>query len=248
MFQVESSEYTQNSEFATPGKGRGNEIWLTDNTGEKHYQLTKLNGKQYGGVLHPHFSHSGTKLFWAQREEQGKPLEGWVLKVADFVASGQNPVLTNIQTYRPGPNPRFYESHGFTLDDNKLIFSGNPETQTATGFDIYTFDLNTQELKNLTNTPTVWDEHAQLSPDGTKILWASSEGLRIPYLDLWTMNPDGSGKTQLTFFNNKSSSYYQGKSVATGDSSWSADGNQLVFYLITDTKEAGGMNYLFTFR
>jgi len=82
-------------------------------------------------------------------------------------------------------------------DDRKIIFSGNLEPgQEETGIDIYTLDLETNALANLTNTMTDWDEHAQISPGGSKILWMSSMQSASPSLtDYWLMNVTGRARS-----------------------------------------------------
>jgi len=68
----------------------------------------------------------------------------WALKVADFSVSGGAPSLSNVRTYQPGEQQEFYESHGFTPDDRKILFSGNLQAgQSLTGIDVYTYDLQT---------------------------------------------------------------------------------------------------------
>jgi len=112
--------------------------------------------------------------------------------------------------------------------------------------DIYLFDLATQRLTNLTNTPNIWDEHAQISPDGEKIVWASSAGYptdpnhpEAVSLDLWLMNVDGTEKKRLTYFNDPSAPEYLGR-VAAGDSTFSPDGKEIFVYVIYDGKKQLG--------
>src|SRR5215470_7975632 len=80
----------------------------------------------------------------------------------------------------------------------------------AQGQDQWSLDLNTGALQQLTNTPTVWDEHGIYSPSGKKIIFMSSYPYRndpnsSKTLSLKTefmlMNADGSNLQQLTHFN-----------------------------------------------
>ena len=104
--------------------------------------------------------------------------------------------------------------------------------------------MATQELKQLTSKPDVWDEHAHYSPDGTKIVWVSSRG--YPYdpttfeeaarslkLDYWLMDADGSNKQRLSHFNEPGHNEYSGYPVITADSSWSPDGKKLVATILS---------------
>jgi Tol biopolymer transport system component len=110
--------------------------------------------------------------------------------------------------------------------------------------DIYWMDLSTQELTRLTETsgldgePAEWDEHAHLSPRGGVIAWMSSNGYGIsndpnaPVVDwlrceLWLMNPDGSGKRRVTYFNEPGHPEFTGGRACVSDMAWSPDGTRL---------------------
>ena len=222
--------------YTDPGAGWLNELWLVDRDGKNYYQLTSVDTK--GGVLHPHFSPDGTKLLWAERIGGGDTETGtWVLKVADFDSIEKD--LKNIQIYTPGEQPCFYESHGFSPDGTRILFSGNLQKgQPLYGMDIYELDLETQELTQLTDTFYQWDEHAHYSPDGQKIVWMSSQGLDMTPLktEFWIMDFDGSNKEQLTFFNTPGHEHYMGKPIVAADSSWSPDGKRIVAYIKTESK------------
>ncbi len=236
VFQAQSKAGVLDNVLGTPGKGIYNNLWLTDNQGKEFWQLTDITSPGAFGVLHPHFSHDGRRLFWSQRVSGGNGAMGiWALKVADFQSNP--PQLSNIKSYQPGKDPKFYESHGFSLDDSKIIYSGNPDGQTDKGFDIYTLDLVNEEVVNLTNSPDVWDEHARLSNDGSKIIWVSSQDNKLLKLDLWMMNLDGSNKKKILDLPD---------SIA--DSSFSPDGNKIVFYLIDNLKESNGKNYFLNLK
>ncbi len=227
--------------WAIPGSGVNCDLWLMTSDGEKFYQLTDypLNTR---AVIHPHFSHDGTKLFWAERlgRSEGSSWGEWALKIADFVIADK-PYLKNIKTYQPGQNHYFYESHAFTRDDQKILFCANAEGQSDVGFDIYEMDLATQKLTNLTTTPNDWDEHAHYSPDGKKIAWMSSTGFNLVFksvegqewakylkTELWLMNADGSNKQRLTYFNDPGHPEYMGgQRVIVSDITWSPDGKKI---------------------
>ena len=229
--------------FTNPGAGWLNNVWVTDREGEKFYQLTDVG--THGGVLHPHFSHDGKKLTWAQRVggTPGSTAENWVLKVADFAAEGpEGPVLENIETFTPGEQQCFSETHGFSLDGTKILFSGNLQKgQPFEGMDLYELDLQTGELIQLTETFYDWDEHASYSPDGKKIVWMSSTGYSKDTVkaDFWIMDSDGSHKLQLTFFNKPGHPHYTGYPIVASDSSWSSDGKRVIAYMKTESTGVG---------
>lgn len=82
------------SKLAVPGEGVNCDLWIMKSDGSEFWQLTNLPTKTrfldkqpYTGVLHPHFSHDGTKLFWTERVGQGGKWGEWTINVADFVIS-----------------------------------------------------------------------------------------------------------------------------------------------------------------
>ncbi len=249
VFQAEKPTHGGRSTKALPGYGIDNDLWLITRDGKHYYQLTDTPPEM--GVLHPHFSHDGSKLLWAEKVGEGGEYGVWALKVADFVVDESGPHLANVQTYQPGGKV-FHEGHGFSPDDTKIIFSGNLEPgQREFGIDIYTLDLKTQELERLTTTLDQWDEHAHYSPSGNKIVWMSTMGCKCNpsrsldlRADYWLMNADGSGKTRLTYFNEPGHAEYTGERIVAADSSWSPDGMRLAALLIILD---GGLRDLFGF-
>jgi len=237
---------------ARPGSGYNCELWAYRTSDQVFTRLTSLElgstSEDAQGTIHPQFSHSGGKLLWAERVGgQGTPWPGglpgpwgeWVLKVADFDTSSGAPKLLGTVSYQPGSQHDFYESHGFSPDDSKILFSGNLEAdQPVTGLDIYELDLRTQELKRLTHTPGDWDEHAHYSPDGRKIAWMSSAGMVVdwpplligrewrPYIktELWLMDSDGSNKVRLTAYNETEP---DGRHCVVSDSEWDPNGTDI---------------------
>jgi hypothetical protein len=253
VFQVEKDEHFGGSVYSTPGVGYNCDLWTMERDAGEFYQLTDLVTKvnlldpnPTTGVLHPHFSHDGTKLLWGQlvRAIEGR-MGDWELKVADVVIDGSGVSLDNIQTFNVGQQTYWYESHGFSPDDTKIIFSGSLEPgQDDTGMDIYTMDLETEEVNRLTHTLITWDEHAHYSPDGSKIIWISSVNEFDPAdwrntmaTEYFVMDADGSNKTQLTFFNtpgHPDSDLFGGARVICADSSWNAGGDILMTSIAVD--------------
>lgn len=240
--------------FGTPGRGFQNDLWIMDSHGDRYWKVVTTDAR-VGGILHPHFSRSGDKLTWAQRVGSGNAVSEvglggwgeWELRVADFTVVKGVPRLSSVQKFQPGRARRLFETHGFTPDGGKIIYTATPENSSnKLGFDLYLLDLRTNVATNLTDSPDEWDEHGQISPDGKKILWMSSKGLRLRpraadlKTDFWTMNLDGSEKTRLTYFNDPKSPQYIGGGVAAGDSSWSPDGSHVAAYLIEDATQNRG--------
>lgn len=144
----------------------------------------------------------------------------------------------------------FYETHDVSKDGSRVLFSANlEEGQQQYGLDIYEYNLNTRSLKRLTKTPDQWDEHAHYSPDGSKIIWMSSNDLNVEWGDatgdkwtqflkteLWMMDADGSHQERLTHFNQKGSPEYFGRRTIVSDNTFSPDGKSI---LVTAAYENG---------
>ncbi len=79
-----------------------------------------------------------------------------------------------------------------------------------------------------------YNEHADVSPNGSKIVWMSNVGNSNKGTDLWQMNPDGSDKVRLTYLNHPACPEYAGRAVFVADNSWSADGTRIVAYVLTN--------------
>ena len=240
IFQVEkagtSSVFDQ---VASPGAGLFNDVWVMDVKGTVFYQLTNVPTTS-SGVLHPHFNHAGTQVTWAQYlSSSPAPLGTWEVQIADIVYDNGVPSLQNVKTYQPGAMPRFYETHGFSLDDKSIYLCANPDpAQKWYGADSYVFTPSTGAFVDLTNSPNDWDEHANLSPDGAHIVWISSTGIQLvandEKSDYWIMDVDGSNKRRLTWFNNPGFPESQSSSVAAATSAWSPDGTRFIGYVVTD--------------
>ncbi len=254
-FQVQKISVGGLDRFANPGAGANNDLWVMDASGSHFYQLTDVTPFM-GGVLHAHFSHRGDMIAWAERlQGLGGGLYGvWAIKVADFHVENNTPSISNIRTFQPGEQKFFYETHGFSSDDSKIYFSGNLTSgQSELDIDIYSLDLQTRQVVNLTHSLDNWDEHAQLSPSGNLIVWMSTMGNGSPKngnvaTDYWVMSPDGSNKTRLTYFNDRGAPEYMHLPFVTcADSSWSPDGTQIVATMLTDPINSGGQIALLTF-
>jgi WD40 repeat protein len=94
----------------------------------------------------------------------------------------------------PNSATKVPNSDGGTAPDwsphgTKLVFSKS----TGTGGDIYVIDRDGSNLTQLT-TDTLSESDPTWSPDGTKIAFVRYDG----DYDIWVMNADGTGETQLT--------------------------------------------------
>jgi Tol biopolymer transport system component len=241
----------------TPGAGTLNDLWIITADGRQCWKIHNLRdevSKNSAGVLHPHFSHDGTRLFWAERVRyNGRPFGEWILRIAEFSYSkNSGPRLNRSRDYNPGGGSSFFESHNFSPDDQYVLFSGNQDGP----LEIYEMKVSSGEVRRLTDhSAFTWDEHAHYAPGGRKIIWMSSKNLRFDvkpfYLqtEFWMMNRDGSGKHRLTWFHETGHpDYLDRKFAVCADFDWSPDGKKIAALVITnrpDTRKRGsGINFL----
>ncbi len=247
IFQAEKRDHPGKSVEATPGFGRHCDIWMTDLTGSRFWQLTNLPKTKDKGILHPHFSHDGKMLSWTEMKGAPRPFQRtgmygyWELKVADFTFGPQGPKLSNIRTFEPG-GEAFYENHGFSLDGRYLLYTCNARATKALDYkanDIYRLDVRTGEAILLAEEG--YNEHAKWSPNGKKVLYMSSAGNRNKGCDYWLMNPDGTDKKRLTYFNGAENPINRGKFYVCSDAGWSEDGRYLLAFVQTNIIRGTGV-------
>ena len=284
ILMVEMEEHPFKGQISMGG-GWFYNVWMTTIDGDKWWQLTDYpHGKEdVYGVLLPKISHDGKKVAWAQLYKgdpqsqydysQGKivpnsnPWGLWQLNIADLLID-ENPRLENITSYRPG-NGNFFETQDWSPDDKKLLFAADIQIDHVYKIDIWMMDIETQELTQLTDTDDAFEEFASFSPDGKKISYMSSECCNwdpmstesIPFestlrTDLYLMNSDGTGKTQITNINQaglpgtKWDKYLQWGQIVTG-SIWSSDGKKIFFGMLffdEDGNPLGNAVWQLTFR
>jgi Tol biopolymer transport system component len=162
------------------------------------------------------------------------------MKLAKFAVGDNGPELSDIKTLDPLDNA-FYETHCFSPDDKFILFSTTKAPGDFRHMNIARMNLATGQTETLTD-PTVaqWNEHAQYSPDGTKIIWISSAGIVQDLAeagkgqvktDYWMMNADGSNKHRLTFFNEPGAPEYRPTENIASDLSWSPNGKMIIAYV-----------------
>lgn len=213
-------------------------VWAITPDGENWHRLTDLRDGPWGvpmpsGITGPVISPDGKKAYWSQIVDGNifayYPFGRWELMLADFVVENGIPKLANAKNITP-PGMHWNEPGNFAPDGSWFIFSGSTE-KDAQGMDQYRYDIPTGKLTNLTNTPTIWDEHGRLSPDGKKIIWMSAYPYRSDpgsskilsiRTDFMLMDADGTNYRQLTHF--KETGYPESSDGIAASMEWDADG------------------------
>jgi len=230
---VEKASHPGSSVDALPGFGAYCDIWVMNSTCTKAYKIVDIPNDYDHGVIAPRFSHDGKQISWTDRKAQPNvlnPLQQagfWTIKIADFHfnPTDSTPYVTNIRTIEPVANA-FYECYGFSPDDSRLIFCSDINQASFLDEHIYTIDTLGGNMQKLTSAD--YNEHGFYKPDGSKIVWMSNTQSSAGGTDWWMMNPDGSGKQRLTYFNESKSSQYMGHAVWAGLGSFAPDGKRFV--------------------
>ncbi|MCL5746138.1 MAG: hypothetical protein M1541_19780 [Acidobacteria bacterium] len=216
-------------------------IYITRPDGSEWYQLSDFGHGQGDGFTGVAFTPDGTQAVWAQIVS-GNIFEAmfgrWELILADFQEDGGGvPSFTNLRDITP-VGAKWVEPGNFAPDGKSLLITADIGLSDAQGMDQFILDITTGEVRNLTNSPDVWDEHGVFSNDGKKILFMSSYPFRTNWLshtvlslktEFMLMNSDGSGLQQLTHFNSpgypESNAPGRGSVAAIGE--WNPDGRTI---------------------
>ena len=220
----------------SPGSGVWMDLWVVTSDGRHWTNLTNFTTEKLTGALSPYFSPDGHHIVYARltgKADRKRTFGYFELHVADFSDQG-GPHLSNDRMLLG--NDGVYEPHGFSRDGTKILFSSDRGLANTMGLDLWEYDLKTNQVRNLTNSPEQYDEHARYSPDGSRLAWGSSLGiasyrtnLKTLVSDAYLMKVDGSGKPQrLTHFNE--AGFPESTALQSGiwPTTWSPDGTQLV--------------------
>jgi hypothetical protein len=265
VFTAEHAVYPQKGigTVARPGIGRNFNVWVMTADGNNFWQITDY--LENWGAIEARFSHDGTKLYWCEEYSMEKYPEGkpgdpvphpgsywggeslqyrkgeeagaWRVVYTD-ITFDDSPHISLITKIDPPTDFTLIEGTGFTPDDTGFIYCYDNLTETkGIGLwgDIYVSDLKGGALTNLTNTPSLHDEDAEYSPDGTKIVykeqvapWDTPPGKDT---EIFIMNADGTGKVRLTSLTGPDSpDFIPGASHIT-EMDWSPDGTRIIFGL-----------------
>jgi Tol biopolymer transport system component len=224
--------------------GVDNDLWLIKRDGsgaQKIWELTR-SGQ---AALHPQFSDDGSLLMFAERSPTGKVIpgmraltpggenqwEGWRLHIASVNVNADGPkVLSNHRNLAPNGSG-FYESHQIT-DDGRAVFSFTPGGRAYVD-DIYSARLDGSDVKNLTNSPTSWDELGHYSPQGDFAFISSrfDRALIFPRArptqlrsELFVQKRGAGAPVQMTDMNAR-----KGRPMVVSDFDWDREGKRIAF-------------------
>ncbi len=189
-----------------------NDIWVMNADGSGQ---TNLTNTPEVGESQPAWAPSGARLAFVRYHDSlctpTQP-ECTVNQPDIFVmdANVQNATnLTDSDTFETSPD--------WSPDGSKIAFSGVRNR----GWEILTMDPDGQNEMNLTGDAfEAFDEAPDWSPDSTKVVFMkqSQAGGRCEPWEIWAVNRDGSGDTNLT--NHPRDDTYP---------SWSPDGSEITF-------------------
>lgn len=166
--------YTKN------GSSGGSEIWVTneDGTGSGPAAAIYLNDLAVGD-----WSPDGTLLLGTERAVNPETFESMgTFIVTVELATGQ---LTRLGSYDDG-----YDAPTYSPDGSEILLTLFRPEDPDGGSDLWAMNIESGERRRITDTNA--EEHgAAWSPDGTRIAF-HGDG------EVWAMNADGSGITQLT--------------------------------------------------
>jgi TolB protein len=209
------------------------EIFSINPDGSSQMQLTFLPRDLYGvsGDTGPQSSPDGKKIAFTRatyiEEDVGGGSTKLIYTQDIYVMNADGSGLREV-----ADDPAFDSGPSWSPDGSKIAFTRATNRADANSYDIYIANADgTGEAIQITDQPGAEGSYGW-SPDGTKLLYVSSADTpAFPNpggdLEIYAMNPDGSGVSRLT-------------DNTTSDSSpdWSPDGKKIVFDSNRDGKRA----------
>jgi hypothetical protein len=243
VIQVQAASFDGNR-YQFVSFGLDNDLWLVAADGTWAERLVTVGPCE--ASLHPHFSDSGDRLFWARRRRTGErvpqipldptpcaenPWDGWSLAVAPFGRpEGGSAALGRATELFPSEGGLF-ESHALVGDTLWFSHTDGGRPYVDDGF---TARVDGSARTNLTRSPRSWDEHASPSPAGRAYAfdssrsfnWSPADTAAALRLELW-MVADGGDPIRLTDLNAAAA---PGIRVITSDFAWSPSGREIALY------------------
>ncbi|MEM7799538.1 MAG: protein kinase [Chloroflexota bacterium] len=208
---LESVVNLQPSEMASRGAGTGRIVYASDRDGDFDLYVTNEAGStsplfntprdEYSPAVSP----DGTRIAYHTIE----PVNGtWEIFLIG-IGGGEPVNLTNESADDSFPR--------WSPDGSRIVFHSNRRAVDGEPiFDVYTIDINSRAVAQLTASPD-GDLGPSWSPDGERIVFHRRFGLGRQ--ELFMINADGSGETQLTTL-----------SAVSQFPAWSPDGSKIAFH------------------
>ena len=108
----------------------------------------------------------------------------------------------------------------FSPDGERIVFSRDTNLNLTTQDEIFTVDLDSGALVNLTQNGSDLDDQPTYSPDGTKIAWIRNEHGPAGPDEIFVMDADGGNPQNLTAF---------GAENSTTSPDYAPDGSRIAF-------------------
>jgi len=218
------------------------DIWIINKDGSGARKIWDTP-KGYA-ALHPHFNKNGTLLVFAERVPTGKVIpgmraltpggenhwDGWRIHLAsvNLKAEGAS-VLGHHRTLAPNGGG-IYETHGFTAD-GRLVYA-HTDGGRAYMDDVFVANPDGSGVKNLTNSPSSWEEHGQYSSGGDFAFISSrfDTRLRFPRSKVAQLRTElflqkrGGSPVQMTDMNAR-----KGRRIVVSDYDWDREGKRIAF-------------------
>lgn len=162
-----------------PGPMPQYDIFNVNPDGSDPVQLTTDPGTD----TRPAYSADGERIVYSHRPEGASEFDIWVM---NHDGSGQTPLTSG---------PATDDDAQFSPDGGRIVF----ERTTGAGIQIFAMDADGSNVTQLTfgGPGNNQSTDPTFSPDGSRIFF-SRRPSAMNISDIWVMNPDGTGQTQLT--------------------------------------------------
>ena len=220
--------------------GVNNDLWFMTADGSIKQKITDNAAGM--SVLHPKFSHDGSKIMWAEKYDDNEAASifgSWRIKIADVLINNDSISVNSVNTFQPC-GERWYETHAFSADDNLIYFSSNYQTDFKAS-DLFEYNLSTGELNNITSSPSEWEEMYNVNPANSNeysfissrfFEWSNSFGWGTLRTELYIYR-NGEAH-QITYYNQlrkKNNKKLTKSHYFIGDHCWSPDGKTILAIL-----------------
>ncbi len=156
------------------------QIWVMNVDGSNLQQLTSI-GTASEANIEPLWSHSGQYITFISTRNG-------FLQVFTMNADGSSQTaVTN--------NPVGDDAPSWSPDDTRIVFSRHPVVSQKQLYTMYSNGTGLVDISNNASIANIWEDAGAYSPDGKLIAFTTNV---TGTYEIFTANPDGSGRKQLT--------------------------------------------------